>query len=107
VVVCGTGLIECVLSGLLSQEGITYKRQARKCSTSTATISTEVRAPQSTLPTFGSCSETRRSPTRSSATTEIGISTLSLSTSCMVENWSKFFSKPESPNTSNGSVTFD
>lgn len=48
VVVCGTGLIECVLSGLLSQEGNESLSQARKSYTSTATVSMEVKEPQST-----------------------------------------------------------
>jgi hypothetical protein len=48
VVVCGTGLIECVLSGLLSQEGNHGEMQARKCCTLTATPITAVRAPQLT-----------------------------------------------------------
>jgi hypothetical protein len=48
VVVCGTGLIECVLSGLLSQEGTERASQAKRCCTSTATVSTGVREPQST-----------------------------------------------------------
>ena len=48
VVVCGTGLIECILSGLLSQEGKLLLIQARRCSTSTETPSTVERAPQST-----------------------------------------------------------
>lgn len=75
VVVCGTGLIECILSGLLSQEGTYGTMQGRRCFTSTATPSTAGRAPPSTSPTSGRSSERRRSPISSSATTEIGIST--------------------------------
>lgn len=48
VVVCGTGLIECILSGLLSQEGTAVNIQARRFSISTAIPSTVVRAPRST-----------------------------------------------------------
>lgn len=46
VVVCGTGLIECILSGLLSQEGTAAPTQARRCSTSTEIPTTEERAPR-------------------------------------------------------------
>ena len=48
VVVCGTGLIECILSGLLSQESTSRSTQTRKCSTSTVTPTTEGRAHRST-----------------------------------------------------------
>lgn len=104
VVVCGTGLIECILSGLLSQEGKSLAMQARKCYTLTAILSTVERVPQSTSPTSGKFSERRRSPIRSSATTATGILIWFPSISCMVENLSRSSSKPESPNTSNGSV---
>ena len=104
VVVCGTGLIECILSGLLSQEGKLLLIQARRCSTSTETPSTEERAPQSTSPTSGKFSERRKSPISSSATTGIGTLTSFPSTSCTAENSSRFFSRPESQNTSSGNV---
>lgn len=45
VVVCGTGLTECILSGLLSQEGTPPPMQAKRSSTSTATPSTAAREP--------------------------------------------------------------
>lgn len=48
VVVCGTGLIECILSGLLSQEGTRDGMQVRRCCILTATLSMEARVPQST-----------------------------------------------------------
>ena len=46
VVVCGTGLIECILSGLLSQEGTRVAMQARKCCTLTATLFMVARVPR-------------------------------------------------------------
>jgi hypothetical protein len=86
VVVCGTGLIECILSGLLSQEGTFAARQGRRFCISTGTPTTEERAPQSTSPTSGRSSATRRSPTRNLDTIGTGTSTSSPSTSCTVEN---------------------
>ena len=49
VVVCGTGLIECILSGLLSLEGINESLSKENVScTSTETPTMEVRVPHST-----------------------------------------------------------
>jgi hypothetical protein len=46
VVVCGTGLIECILSGLLSQEGISSITKAKKFFTLIAIHFTEEKVPQ-------------------------------------------------------------
>ena len=46
VVVCGTGLIECILSGLLSQESTPSFTQTRRFFTLTATPTTEVKVHQ-------------------------------------------------------------
>lgn len=106
VVVCGTGLIECVLSGLLSQEGNESLSQARKSYTSTATVSMEVKEPQSTWQISGKFSERKKSLIRIWDTTETGILTSFPSTSCTEANLSKFFSRLASPNILSGNVAF-
>ena len=91
VVVCGTGLIECILSGLLSQEGTVYHIQARRCCTLIAMLTMEERVLQSTSQIYGRYFETKKSQTKNWVTTEIGILILFLNTSCMEENLSKFY----------------
>jgi len=65
VVVCGTGLIECILSGLLSQEGTFPLTKAKRCCTSIVTLIMEVRELQSILLIFGRSSAINKSQTKS------------------------------------------
>lgn len=103
-VVCGTGLVECIISGLLSQEGIFIFIQAKKSFISIEILSMVERALLSILPTSGKYSSKNKNLQKSLDTIEIGISISFLNTLCPEVNLLKFSWKQEYLDIWNGNV---